>query len=59
VTPWSCECTAGQFDDPVCKHRAALLHRLGHLALDDTSLDILRTALTHRAKRAAAQRVAA
>jgi hypothetical protein len=52
VTPWSCECTAGQFDDPVCKHRAALLHRLGHLALDDESLDILRATLTRHARRA-------
>lgn len=52
VTPWSCECTAGQFDDPVCKHRAALLHRLGHLALDDASLNVLRASLTHRARRA-------
>ena len=31
VTPWSCECHAGQFGDPVCKHRAALLATLGRL----------------------------
>ena len=31
VTPWSCECQAGQFQDPVCKHRAALLVKLGRL----------------------------
>lgn len=28
VTPWSCECHAAQFGDPVCKHRAALLETL-------------------------------
>ena len=59
VTPWSCECTAGQYDDPVCKHRAALLHRLGHLALDDASLEIMRASLAHRARRAPSQRIAA
>ena len=32
VTPWGCECHAGQFGDPVCKHRAALLETLGRLA---------------------------
>lgn len=31
VTPWECECHAGQFQDPVCKHRAALLVKLGRL----------------------------
>lgn len=31
VSPWECECQAGQFDDPVCKHRAALLMKLGRL----------------------------
>ena len=31
VTPWECECYAGQFIDPVCKHRAALLWKLGRL----------------------------
>lgn len=31
VSPWECECQAGQFDDPVCKHRAALLVKLGRL----------------------------
>src|SRR5690606_1785572 len=31
VTPWECECHAGQFVDPVCKHRAALLWKLGRL----------------------------
>lgn len=35
VTPWGCECPAGQFDDPVCKHRAALRERFGVLILDD------------------------
>jgi hypothetical protein len=34
VTPWSCECHAGQFGDPVCKHRASLLEKLGRLSLD-------------------------
>lgn len=34
VTPWSCECHAGQFGDPVCKHRAAMLETLGRLSLD-------------------------
>ncbi len=44
VTPWSCECWAGEFGDPVCKHRAALLERLGRLALDpaERALDIVR-----------------
>jgi len=35
VTPWACECHAGQVGDPVCKHRAALRERLGRLLLDD------------------------
>ena len=35
VTPWECECHAGQFGDPVCKHRAALRERLGALHLGD------------------------
>ena len=34
VVPWACECHAGQLGDPVCKHRAALLARLGRLTLD-------------------------
>ena len=34
VTPWSCECQAGQFGDPVCKHRAALRELFGTLILD-------------------------
>jgi hypothetical protein len=34
VTPWSCECHAGQFGDPVWKHRASLLEKLGRLSLD-------------------------
>ena len=34
VTPWGCECHAGQFGDPVCKHRASLLEQLGRLSLD-------------------------
>ena len=34
VTPWSCECHAGQFGDPVCKHRAAFRYVLGVLTLD-------------------------
>lgn len=37
VTPWECECFAGQFHDPVCKHRAALLVKLGRLQLDAES----------------------
>lgn len=35
VTPWGCECHAGQFGDPVCKHRAALLEVLGRLRVAD------------------------
>ena len=35
VTPWECECHAGQHGDPVCKHRAALRERLGALLLND------------------------
>lgn len=35
VTPWGCECHAGQFGDPVCKHRAALLEVLGRLTVDN------------------------
>jgi DnaJ-class molecular chaperone len=34
VTPWECECHAGQFVDPICKHRAALLAKLGRLRLE-------------------------
>lgn len=34
VTPWECECHAGQFVDPICKHRAALLEKLGRLRLE-------------------------
>lgn len=34
VTPWACECQAGQHGDPVCKHRAALLAKLGRLATE-------------------------
>jgi hypothetical protein len=37
VTPWECECHAGQFHDPVCKHRAALLVKLGRLRLEEES----------------------
>ncbi len=29
VTPWECECHAGQHGDPVCKHRAAYWVALG------------------------------
>ncbi|MDP9369402.1 MAG: SWIM zinc finger family protein [Chloroflexota bacterium] len=29
-----CECPAGEHGDPVCKHRAALAHRLGRLDAD-------------------------
>ncbi len=29
VSEYDCACHAGQFGDPVCKHRAALRHRLG------------------------------
>lgn len=35
VTPWGCECHAGQFGDPVCKHRAALHQVLGRLTVED------------------------
>lgn len=31
VTEHSCECFAAEFSDPVCKHRALLRHRRGHL----------------------------
>lgn len=34
VTPWGCECHAGQFGDPVCKHRAALHEELGRLSAE-------------------------
>ena len=34
VTPWACECQAGQHGDPVCKHRAALLAKLGRLTAE-------------------------
>ena len=34
VTPWACECQAGQHGDPVCKHRAALLAKLGRLRIE-------------------------
>ncbi len=29
-----CECPAGEHGDPICKHRAALAHRLGRLDAD-------------------------
>lgn len=38
VTPWECECPAGQFGDPVCKHRAALLATLGRLVFNPDSI---------------------
>lgn len=31
VTEFDCECFAAEYGDPVCKHRAMLRHRLGHL----------------------------
>jgi len=34
VTPWHCECRAGEFDDPICKHRATLRVRLGWLTVE-------------------------
>ena len=34
VTATGCECRAAAESDPVCKHRAALRHRLGMLTLD-------------------------
>lgn len=34
VTEDDCECFAAEFGDPVCKHRAMLRYRLGHLPLD-------------------------
>jgi len=34
VTPWHCECRAGEFDDPICKHRAGLRLRLGWLTVE-------------------------
>lgn len=35
VTEHSCECFAAEFSDPVCKHRAMLRHRLGHLPMPE------------------------
>ncbi len=35
LTPWECECHAGAFGDPICKHRAALRQRLGWI-MEDT-----------------------
>lgn len=37
VTEEDCECFAAEFGDPVCKHRAMLRYRLGHLALDQVA----------------------
>jgi hypothetical protein len=37
VTPWGCECHAGQYGDPICKHRASLLERLGRIRLAQPS----------------------
>ncbi|MDP9366894.1 MAG: SWIM zinc finger family protein [Chloroflexota bacterium] len=34
VSLGECECPAGEHGDPVCKHRAALAHRLGRLNAD-------------------------
>ncbi len=34
LTPWECECHAGAFGDPICKHRAALRQRLGWIMED-------------------------
>jgi len=34
VTEFECDCFAAEFGDPVCKHRAMLRYRLGHLAFD-------------------------
>ncbi|MGC4108446.1 MAG: hypothetical protein QM753_19155 [Thermomicrobiales bacterium] len=31
VTEFDCECFAAEYGDPVCKHRAMLRYRLGHL----------------------------
>ena len=39
VTPWGCECHAGQFGDPVCKHRAVLLEVLGRLSVEESTSD--------------------
>lgn len=33
VTEHTCECFAAEFSDPVCKHRAMLRYRLGHLPM--------------------------
>jgi hypothetical protein len=35
VTEHTCECFAAEFSDPVCKHRAKLRHRLGHLPMPE------------------------
>src|SRR5579884_407158 len=35
VSQFGCSCPAGEFGDPVCKHRAAYWHALGILELDD------------------------
>ena len=40
VTPWECECFAGQFHDPICKHRAALLVKLGRMRLE-ADIDVI------------------
>jgi hypothetical protein len=34
VTEYECDCFAAEFGDPVCKHRAMLRYRMGHLAFD-------------------------
>ncbi len=38
VTEYECECFAAEFGDPVCKHRAMLRYRLGHLPVPQAEL---------------------
>lgn len=49
VTEHACECFAAEFSDPVCKHRAMLRHRLGHLPMPER----VPHAIRRRRKRAA------
>ncbi len=36
VTEYECDCFAAEFGDPVCKHRAMLRYRLGHLVFEQS-----------------------
>lgn len=37
VTEFECDCFAAEFGDPVCKHRAMLRYRLGHLPMEQAA----------------------